>query len=147
MSERQCETCEEKTEFYIDEHKQERCSICEQLFNLQSEPSPETVPAPEWNAEVPPEGKELLQVLDHIRIDFQGDFRNQDLKGLLEEFQDMQKALEETGRPLKLIVSAIKKSKVKMARDKGDLIIPFRDRHGKPIPGSALHLPFRERKN
>lgn len=150
MSEKHCEVCEEVTEFYLDEKQRERCSICETLLKddaASESPAEETNQAGEWNAEVPPDGKELPDMLDHIRLDLQGDFRNQDLKGLLEEFQEIQKALEETGRPLKLIVSAIKKSKVKLARDKGDIIIPFRDRHGKIIPGSALHLPMRERKN
>ena len=141
-----CESCEEKTDHYEDSEGKVRCSICEALVGPQpDEPDASETPEPAqeaWSAAVPPEGKELVQELDHIRLDLQGDFRNADLKGLLDEFKDIEAAMNETGRPLKLIITAIRKSKIKKLRDNGDIVIPFRDRHGNIIPGRALHLPF-----
>ncbi len=45
------------------------------------------------------------------------------------------------GRGLELIITAVRKSAATKAREKGGLVVPFRDRHGKIIPGRALHLP------
>lgn len=143
-----CASCDAEQTFYKTqgeppvENAAYRCSICEaplQEQTAEAEPAekPEEVP---WNESVPPEGTELIQELDHIRIDLKGGWVNGDLKGLLEDFTASQAAAAEMGRGLELIITAVRKSAATKAREKGGLVVPFRDRHGKIIPGRALHL-------
>lgn len=150
MSEEYCGNCEERTEFYKEEdHKEMRCSICETPLATAENPlsvDKDAIKEEEWTAKVPPEGRELIQELDHIRLDLVGDFRNGDLKGLLDEFKEIQLLMDEvghdSGRSLKIVVTAIRKTLIQKVRDKGDIVIPFRDRRGNIIPGRALHLPM-----
>ena len=148
-----CVGCDAPATFYqTAEGEPFRCSLCETtevpVPPITDTPSagPEPTPAEKveevpWTEAVPPEGTELTQELDHIRIDLKGPWVNGDLKGLLEDFTASQAAAAECGRGLELIITAVRKSIATKAREKGGIIVPFRDRHGKIIPGRALHLP------
>jgi len=139
-----CAGCDGPATFYQTAEGQPfRCSLCE-AEEVPAKPDPEPAEKPEevpWTEAVPPQGTELTQELDHIRIDLKGPWVNGDLKGLLEDFTASQAAAAECGRGLELIITAVRKSIATKAREKGGIIVPFRDRRGNIIPGRALHLP------
>lgn len=127
-----CAICDEKATFYKTPDERWACSTCE---TLQPVDVPLEAEKPEA-AEVPQQV--LIDDLDYIRIQLTGPWSNDDLKALAEDLQLSADGAKEGG--LGLSFFAVKKTTAEQARSMGGIVVPFRDRHGRIIPGRALNL-------
>ena len=136
-----CPSCDSEETFYLN-GDQFVCSMCEKpgpvptLEEVKAAAEAHGLNAPEGatveDAEV------LIDDLDHIRIQLKGPWTNDDLQALAAGMQASSDAAREDG--LGLDFFAIRKSAAEQARSMGALVVPFRDRHGRIIPGRALSL-------
>ena len=147
-----CHECDSKQTFYIAPAKSPGalqgaeewlCSICENPMREHEQPTEPAAAEPALGAaEVEGEQKPLEQTLindlDHIRIQLSGPWSNEDLKNLADDLNLSAEGAKEGG--LGLAFFAVKKSVAQQAKAAGGIIVPFRDRHGRIIPGRALNL-------
>ncbi len=125
-----CDECDGEQTF-VQENGVFACSMCLKPMKPQVADSvPDGAKAEE--AEV------LVNDLDHICIYLKGPWTNDDLQNLAAGMQASSDAAKEDG--LELNFFAIRKSAAERARTIGALVVPFRDRHGRIIPGRALKL-------
>ena len=142
-----CYSCDGKTTFYKTkgeppvEDAAFRCSLCEAPLKEAAEPATAAEPAlgaAEVEGEQKPLEQTLINDLDHIRIQLSGPWSNEDLKNLADDLNLSAEGAKEGG--LGLAFFAVKKSVAQQAKAAGGIIVPFRDRHGRIIPGRALNL-------
>lgn len=126
-----CAICDEKATFYKTPDDRWACSTCETL-------QPEDVPLEAEKPQEEVQQEALIDDLDHIRIQLRGPWTNDDLQALAAGMQASADAAKEDG--LELLFFAVKKSTAEQARSMGGIVVPFRDRHGRIIPGRALNL-------
>jgi hypothetical protein len=151
-----CSSCDSEQTFYKTapypgvEDAVFRCSICETPGKTPTIAELEAItekhlgtPEPALGA-APTEGEQqplqqtLINDLDHIRIQLSGPWSNEDLKNLADDLNLSAEGAKEGG--LGLAFFAVKKSVAQQAKAAGGIIVPFRDRHGRIIPGRALNL-------
>ncbi|MDE2102492.1 MAG: hypothetical protein KGL39_34920 [Patescibacteria group bacterium] len=133
-----CKDCDSEQTFYYDKMAQRWfCSICEKPLQ-EEQPAPPAAGAVETEGEQAPVQQVLINDLDHIRIQLSGNWSNEDLKNLADDLNLSAEGAKEGG--LGLSFFAVKKSAAQQARTAGGIVVPFRDRHGKIIPGRALNL-------
>ena len=127
-----CSICDAKRTYHKD-GEEWSCDVCETLLLAEAkEDEPEA--APEENPSAIP----LVDDLDHIRVQLSGPWSNEDLKNLAADLNESALGAKEGG--LGLSFFAVKKSEARRAKERGSIIVPFRDRHGNIIPGRALNL-------
>ena len=131
-----CSACERDSAFHSD-GDQWACDTCDTCEGFAADGLRET--AEQLSPEAKPEDAPvLINDLDHIRIQLTGPWTNDDLKALADDLQLSADGAKEGGLGLKFF--AVKKSAAAISRSQGNIIVPFRDRHGRIMPVPPLSL-------
>ena len=132
-----CSACGRDSSFHAD-GTDWACDTCETLatdgLREQAEAS---TPEQQGEGAASP-APVLINDLDHIRLQLTGPWSNDDLKALAEDLTLSADGAKEGG--LGLSFFAVKKSAAALSRSAGNIIIPFRDRHGKIMATPPLSL-------